>query len=205
MTLSYTQKILSSYMFLTTFVLLVCSSTQQELVSRLVLSYHIGFWFKDVFFVFSLVKRVDNSENSVSTIVSKVESVLVKLETMELAKTKRRETMSRLIDSIGDYMQGNVSWKSRASLRGRGISAKSGRHTGMSNPSFLSVKVITIFAISLCEIIRCLLKTPPLERLEDYCTEFFIFEYFFRKICHTFTQCSLLISPNIFILFQVEA
>lgn len=44
-------------------------------------------------------------EHSIGSIVSKIDAVLVKLEAMEKAKLKRRETMAKLLDSIAD-----VSW-----------------------------------------------------------------------------------------------
>jgi len=39
-------------------------------------------------------------ENSIGSIVTKIDAVLVKLEAMERAKTRRRETMGKLLDSI---------------------------------------------------------------------------------------------------------
>ena len=39
-------------------------------------------------------------EHSIGSIVSKIDAVLVKLEAMEKAKSKRRETMSKILDSI---------------------------------------------------------------------------------------------------------
>jgi len=47
-----------------------------------------------------LQRRVDRMENSIGSIVTKIDAVLVKLEAMERAKTRRRETMSKLLDSI---------------------------------------------------------------------------------------------------------
>jgi len=41
-------------------------------------------------------------EHSIGSIVSKIDAVLVKLETMERAKAKRRETMGKLLDSISE-------------------------------------------------------------------------------------------------------
>ncbi len=48
----------------------------------------------------SLSRRVDRMEHSIGSIVSKIDAVLVKLEAMERAKLKRRETMGKLLDSI---------------------------------------------------------------------------------------------------------
>jgi len=47
-----------------------------------------------------LSRRVDRMEHSIGSIVSKIDAVLVKLEAMERAKAKRRETMSKILDSI---------------------------------------------------------------------------------------------------------
>jgi polycystin 2 len=52
----------------------------------------------DEFMVLS--RRVDRMEHSIGSIVSKIDAVLVKLEAMERAKSKRRETMSKILDSI---------------------------------------------------------------------------------------------------------
>ena len=49
-----------------------------------------------------LSRRVDRMEHSIGSIVSKIDAVLVKLEAMEKAKSKRRDTMSRLLDSISE-------------------------------------------------------------------------------------------------------
>jgi len=47
-----------------------------------------------------LSRRVDRMEHSVGSIVSKIDAVIVKLEAMERAKVKRRETMAKLLDNI---------------------------------------------------------------------------------------------------------
>ena len=39
-------------------------------------------------------------EHSIGSIVSKIDAVIVKLEAMERAKLKRRETMGKLLDNI---------------------------------------------------------------------------------------------------------
>lgn len=49
-----------------------------------------------------LSRRVDRMEHSIGSIVSKIDAVLVKLEAMEKAKLKRRETMGKLLDSINE-------------------------------------------------------------------------------------------------------
>ena len=51
-------------------------------------------------FSHSLSRRVDRVEHSIGSIVSKIDAVLLKLEAMDKAKIKRRETMTRLLDSI---------------------------------------------------------------------------------------------------------
>jgi len=47
-----------------------------------------------------LQRRVDRMENSIGNIVTKIDAVLVKLEAMERAKARRRETMGKLLDNI---------------------------------------------------------------------------------------------------------
>lgn len=63
---------------------------------------HQGFFlnFDNVFVFDSLSRRVDRMDHSIGSIVSKIDAVLVKLEAMEKAKLKRRETMAKLLDSI---------------------------------------------------------------------------------------------------------
>ena len=43
-------------------------------------------------------------EHSVGSIVSKIDAFLVKLEAMDKAKIRRRETMSQLLDNIADQV-----------------------------------------------------------------------------------------------------
>ena len=57
-----------------------------------------------LYFYFRLSRRVDRMEHSIGSIVSKIDAVLVKLEAMEKAKLKRRETMARLLDSITEVL-----------------------------------------------------------------------------------------------------
>ena len=47
-----------------------------------------------------LARRVDRMEHSIGSIVSKIDAVLIKLDTMEMAKQRRKETMNKLLDSI---------------------------------------------------------------------------------------------------------
>lgn len=51
-----------------------------------------------------LQRRVDRMEHSIGSIVSKIDAVLVKLENMEHGRAKRRETMTRLLDSIAEVV-----------------------------------------------------------------------------------------------------
>lgn len=53
-----------------------------------------------------LSRRVDRMEHSIGSIVSKIDAVLAKLEAMEKAKIKRRETMGMILDSITEV--GNI-------------------------------------------------------------------------------------------------
>lgn len=79
---------------------------------------------------------MDRAEQSVGSIVSKVESVLMKLEAMDQAKAKRRDTMSRLIESISEYeakvedaeeilAAESSSWGSKSSVKRSGSSTNS--------------------------------------------------------------------------------
>ncbi|XP_018023502.1 polycystin-2 [Hyalella azteca] len=47
-----------------------------------------------------LQRRVDRLEHSIGSIVSKIDAVLVKLGTMEKTKNKRRDVMSKILDTI---------------------------------------------------------------------------------------------------------
>jgi len=88
-----------------------------------------------------LMKRVDQSEESVGNIVNKMDDILNKLESMDKSKIKRRETMSRLIDSIIEFMERPMDgklFKSAASLGGRNVQS-AGKHSNKG--SSLSIKV----------------------------------------------------------------
>jgi len=54
-----------------------------------------------------LSRRVDRVEHSIGSIVSKIDAVLLKLEAMDKAKIKRRETMTKLLDSIVENGRGD--------------------------------------------------------------------------------------------------
>lgn len=43
---------------------------------------------------------MDRMEHSIGSIVSKIDAVIVKLETMERTKIKRRDVLSRLLDGV---------------------------------------------------------------------------------------------------------
>lgn len=60
------------------------------------------FTFSRLFVLRSLSRRVDRVEHSIGSIVSKIDAVLLKLEAMDKAKIKRRETMTKLLDSISE-------------------------------------------------------------------------------------------------------
>ncbi|CAN7994310.1 unnamed protein product [Ixodes hexagonus] len=49
-----------------------------------------------------LSRRVDRMEHSIGSIVSKIDAVLVKMESMEKAKAHRRENMNKILDSISE-------------------------------------------------------------------------------------------------------
>lgn len=102
-----------------------------------------------------LSRRVDRVEHSIGSIVSKIDAVLLKLEAMDKAKIKRRETMTKLLDSISE--QGSQvsednrrerleklvrdeleTWESDANLK-RSNSSQSRKSKGSS----MSIKVIT--------------------------------------------------------------
>jgi len=90
-----------------------------------------------------LSRRVDRVEHSIGSIVSKIDAVLVKLEAMDKAKVKRRETMTKLLDSITEDCQGDEAkrrekmegivrgeldrWDSQASVRDSRLSLRDGK------------------------------------------------------------------------------
>lgn len=48
---------------------------------------------------------MDRMEHSIGSIVSKIDAVIVKLETMERTKIKRRDVLSRLLDGVVEVRQ----------------------------------------------------------------------------------------------------
>jgi len=53
-----------------------------------------------------LVRRVDRMEHSIGSIVSKIDAVIVKLEAMERAKTKRKDVLGKLLDGVMEVSGG---------------------------------------------------------------------------------------------------
>ncbi|VEL27795.1 unnamed protein product [Protopolystoma xenopodis] len=54
------------------------------------------------------VRRVDRIETSVVSIVNKIDMVLQRLDTIEEARARRRETMSQLLNSIGELQFSDI-------------------------------------------------------------------------------------------------
>ena len=67
-----------------------------------------------VIFVFwySMQRRVDRLEHSIGSIVSKIDAVLVKLDSMEKNKSKRKDAMSKILDNIteNDDRKYTITW-----------------------------------------------------------------------------------------------
>lgn len=109
--------------------------------------------------IFRLSRRVDRVEHSIGSIVSKIDAVLLKLEAMDKAKIKRRETMTKLLDSISEGGQGGDDnkreqmeklvrdelerWDSDASLKQRSGSG----HTRKTKGSSVSIKVCPVYIV----------------------------------------------------------
>ncbi|XP_071808292.1 polycystin-2-like protein 1 isoform X3 [Asterias amurensis] len=72
-----------------------------------------------------LSRRVDRMEHSIGSIVSKIDAVLVKLEAMERAKLKRRETMGKLLDSITEEREVKQAYKTTMNMQSRSGSSAS--------------------------------------------------------------------------------
>ena len=51
-------------------------------------------------FSLSLNRRLDRLEHSIGSIVSKIDAALLKLDSMEKNKNKRKEAMSKILDTI---------------------------------------------------------------------------------------------------------
>jgi len=47
-----------------------------------------------------MYRRIERTEKSVSGLAGKVDSVVAQLESIERAKSKRRQTMSKLLENI---------------------------------------------------------------------------------------------------------
>ena len=63
-----------------------------------------------------LVRRVDRMEHSIGSIVSKIDAVIVKLETMERAKLKRRDVLGRLLDGVMEVRHSRNTFSNVPSL-----------------------------------------------------------------------------------------
>lgn len=59
------------------------------------------------YFSHSLSERVDKMENSIGNIVSKIDAVLNKMAAMDRAKTKRRENMNKILNTISEVSTNN--------------------------------------------------------------------------------------------------
>lgn len=55
-----------------------------------------------------LTRRVDRMEHSIGSIVSKIDAVLVKLEAIEKAKARRKETLGKLLDGFNESADGRT-------------------------------------------------------------------------------------------------
>ena len=58
------------------------------------------YFLKYIFEFFRLEKRVDRMEKSIGSIVTKIDAVLAKLETMERGKNKRKQKMTEILGTI---------------------------------------------------------------------------------------------------------
>ena len=55
-----------------------------------------------------MYRRIERTEKSVSGLAGKVESVVSQLERIERAKSKRRETMSKLLENITEVQYNKI-------------------------------------------------------------------------------------------------
>lgn len=55
-------------------------------------------------------------EHSIGSIVSKIDAVIVKLETMERAKVKRRDVLGRLLDGVMEVRYSGCTVKMQLNL-----------------------------------------------------------------------------------------
>lgn len=55
-------------------------------------------------------------EHSIGSIVSKIDAVIVKLETMERAKVKRRDVLGRLLDGVMEVRYSGWTGKKQLNL-----------------------------------------------------------------------------------------
>ena len=59
--------------------------------------------------IFRLTRRVERMERSVGSIVTKIDAVIVKLEGMEKNKAKKREAMTRILETMDQGEGGEVT------------------------------------------------------------------------------------------------
>ena len=75
-----------------------------------------------------MTKRVEHMEVSITNIVSRIDSVLSKMEAMERAKAARREALDKLLQTLtqagegasagGDFQRGEIERMVQAELEG---------------------------------------------------------------------------------------
>ena len=100
-----------------------------------------------------MARRVDRVEQSIGSMVSKIDSVLLKLETMDKAKIKRRETMTKLLDSIAEQELSALGERINLNIVGKksaaDISRPSTAVSRQTNDSSISIKVYLILIVQL--------------------------------------------------------
>ncbi|XP_047124917.1 polycystin-2 isoform X1 [Hydra vulgaris] len=85
-----------------------------------------------------LARRVDRVEQSIGSMVLKIDSVLLKLEAMDKAKIKGRETMTKLLDSIAE--QELSVFKEFGNKSSTNIFRPTSTTSKQSNDSVISIK-----------------------------------------------------------------
>ena len=71
-----------------------------------------------VFIYYRLTRRVERMEKSVGSIVTKISAVIVKLEGMEKNKAKKREAMTRILESMDQGEGGEITSSNRNVFKG---------------------------------------------------------------------------------------
>ena len=67
------------------------------------------FYNSDIIICNRLTRRVDRMEKAIGSIVTKIDTVIVKLETMERNKVKRRDAMTKILGTITQEDGGKLS------------------------------------------------------------------------------------------------